>query len=73
MKNNLFIGSIMTLAFLTSGCNSGSVNDVTGKMKDIAAEASTKDINAELNAWFEQKFMEAVKRSPSSLAALGIK
>ena len=73
MKNNLFIGSIMTLAFLTSGCNSGSVNDVTGKMKDSAAEASTKDINAELNAWFEQKFMEAVKRSPSSLAALGIK
>lgn len=73
MKKNIIIGSAITLAFLIGGCNSGTKTDVTGQVKEALTEAPSADINAELDAWFEKKFMEAVKRSPSSLAALGIK
>ena len=33
----------------------------------------TEDINAELDAWFETKFMEGVRQYPQFLAQLGIK
>jgi uncharacterized protein (DUF885 family) len=73
MKHKYFLGSAIALALTFGGCNNSTTTDVTGQAKDVIAETVDTDINAELDAWFEQKFMEGVKRSPSSLAALGIK
>ena len=73
MKHKYFIGSAVALALTFGGCNNSTTTDVTGQAKDVIAENIDLDINAALDAWFEQKFMEGVKRSPSSLAALGIK
>ena len=73
MKNKLILSSAAILALCVSGCNSGTKTDVTGQAKDSVAEKVDTNINAQLNGWFEKKFMEGVKRSPSALAALGIK
>ena len=73
MKHKYFLGSAIALALTFGGCNNSTTSDVTGQAKDVIAETVDTNINAELDAWFEQKFMEGVKRSPSSLAALGIK
>ena len=73
MKNKSIIVSAAALAFILGGCGNGNSSDVTGQAKDIMAEKIDTNINAQLNAWFEKKFIEGVKRSPSSLAALGIK
>ena len=73
MKNKLILSSVAALALCVGGCNSATKTDVTGQAKDIIAEKIDADINAQLNGWFEKKFMEGVKRSPSALAALGFK
>lgn len=73
MKNKLILSSAAILTLCVSGCNSGTKTDATGQAKDIIAEKVETNINAQLNGWFEKKFMEGVKRSPSALAALGIK
>lgn len=73
MKKHIILGGATALAMILGSCNSGTKMDVTGQAKDIMAEAIDSNINTELDAWFEKKFMEGVKRSPSSLAALGIK
>ena len=73
MKNNLILTSAAALTLFMAGCNSGTKTDTAGQVKDAVAESVDSDINAQLDAWFEKKFMEGVKRSPSSLAALGIK
>ena len=73
MKNKLILSSAAILALCVSGCNSGTKTDVTAQAKDSVAEKVDTNINAQLNGWFEKKFMEGVKRSPSALAALGIK
>lgn len=73
MKKRIILGSVAALALIMGGCNSGTKTDTASQIKDPMTDTANVDINAELSAWFEQKFMEGVKRSPSSLAALGIK
>ena len=73
MKNNIFLSSMAILTLCIGGCNSATKTDATGHAKDIIAEKVDTNINAQLNGWFEKKFMEGVKRSPAALAALGIK
>ena len=73
MKNNIILSTVAALALLTGACNNANTADSTNLIKDAKSQAADKDINAELNAWFETKFMEGVKRSPGALAALGIK
>ena len=73
MKNNIILTSVAALSLMIGGCNNSGKTDVTAKAGEILTQGTETNIDAQLDAWFEKKFMEAVKRSPSSLAALGIK
>lgn len=70
MKKLLLLG---TACLVLAACgNSADVKkaDVT---TTVEASETTKDVNAKLDAWFEQKFNEAVSRSPMTLSYLGQK
>jgi uncharacterized protein (DUF885 family) len=73
MKLNIILTSVATFALLTSGC--GNAKDAANQTIEAGSKIvdANTDINAKLDMWFETKFMEAVNRSPRSLAALGIK
>lgn len=76
MKNNIILGGVSALALLLAACSDTSAPSANTKAENAEAAVSAAqdgDINTQLDAWFEAKFMEGVKRSPSSLAALGIK
>lgn len=73
MKHNIILTSVAALALLTTGC--GNAKDAANKGMEAGSKIidANTDVNAKLDMWFETKFMEAVNRSPRSLAALGIK
>jgi len=67
--------AILMLSTALVACS--NTDSSTKSAKTESAQAVTNGQNAAqntaLNTWFEDKFMEAVKRSPESLASLGIK
>ncbi len=69
--------SALTLTIALTACqpaqNSTAVSETVKTAQDIASKTVDKDVNAELDAWFETKFMEGVRRYPQFLAQLGIK
>ena len=40
---------------------------------EAAKEMQTADANAKINAWFDKKYMERIRRYPQAMAGLGIK
>ena len=73
MKKQIILASVALISLLIAGCNNPANSDATGQAKDVMSSTAKADINAKLDVWFEEKFMQSVRRSPSSLAALGIK
>ncbi len=82
MKNLLKSSLLSVLPIILVACSDGSLTDTqsqietaTQKVSEVAStqDAISEDINAQLDAWFEQKFQEGVRRYPMYLAQLGIK
>ena len=68
--------SAFTLTIALTACQpaqksaSENVSDVTNEASKSVADTQ---VNAELDQWFEKKFMEGVRRYPQFMAQLGIK
>ena len=80
MKKLLLTGlSVLALSTVLAACQptqshtSETVSDTAVATKAVATNDNEKDANAKLDAWFETKFMEGVRRYPQFLAQLGIK
>ena len=69
--------SALTLTVALSACqpaqNTSAVSETVKTAQDMKSKTTDKDVNAELDAWFDTKFMEGVRRYPQFLAQLGIK
>jgi len=72
---------ITTAALTLAACDAQTkTSETVSEAPKTTATATTaktvetqKDVNAELDAWFENNFMEGVRRYPQFLAQLGIK
>ena len=86
MRNLLLTGlTVLTLSAVLIACKpaqktSDAVKETATATKAAINDAADKtvndknlDVNAELDTWFETKFMEGVHRYPQYLAQLGIK
>jgi len=71
--------SVLTLSIALTACQptqnqtSETVSETVAATKTVATNDNEMDANAKLDAWFETKFMEGVRRYPQFLAQLGIK
>ncbi len=58
--------------FLLGACGSSGTQEIKPAEAEVTAEAVQEE-SARLNAWFEEKFQEAIARSPMAQTYLGIK
>ena len=79
MRKLLLTGlSVLTLSTVLAACQptqsqTSETSDTAVAIKAVATNDNEMDANAKLDAWFETKFMEGVRRYPQFLAQLGIK
>jgi len=65
--------SVLTLSIALTACQptqnqtSKTVSETVAATKTVATNDNEMDANAKLDAWFETKFMEGVRRYPQGM------
>ena len=72
MRKYLLLGLSAIALTACQGPETTTPKAETPSVIEAAKEKQQGDVNLRLNAWFEDKFMERVRRYPQSLAQLGI-
>ena len=73
MRKYLLLGFSALALTACQGSDTAATKAETPSVVEAAKQKQQADVNVRLNAWFEDKFMERVRRYPQRLAGLGIK